>query len=127
MAKSRGYPGGPTLLRAWVAELRPRPTPEAYLRLRTLPGEQGQVDWGAFGHVMVGNAKRPLVGFVMVLSWSRAVFLRFYLNQRMDSFLHGHVAAFETWGGLPRTLLYDYVPGNIIILMWRCRLCAHLL
>lgn len=114
MAKSRGYPGGPTLLRAWVAELRPTPTPEAYLRLRTLPGEQGQVDWGAFGHMMIGNAKRPLVGFVMVLSWSRAVFLRFYLNQRMDSFLHGHVAAFETWGGLPRTLLYDNLKSAVL-------------
>lgn len=114
MVTSRGYAGGPSQFRAWVAEMRPRPTPEAYLRLRTLKGEQGQVDWGAFGDVNIGKAKRPLVGFVMVLSWSRAIFLRFYLNQRMESFLHGHQAAFEAWGGLPRILLYDNLKSAVL-------------
>ena len=42
---------------------------EAYLRLRTLAGEQSQVDWAHMGHVMVGKAKRPLMAFVMVLSY----------------------------------------------------------
>ena len=43
------------------------------------------------------------MAFVMVLSWSRQIFLRFYLNQRMESFLRGHVAAFEAWGAVPRS------------------------
>jgi len=47
------------------------------------------------------------MAFVMVLSWSRQIFLRFYLNQRMESFLRGHVAAFAAWDALPRVLLYD--------------------
>ena len=46
MAQARGYPGAPSQFRARVAQLRPRKPAEAYLRLRTLPGEQGQVDWG---------------------------------------------------------------------------------
>ncbi len=46
MARGRGFEGGESHFRSRVAELRPRPTPEAYLRLKTLPGEQGQVDWG---------------------------------------------------------------------------------
>ncbi|ASJ71643.1 hypothetical protein [Granulosicoccus antarcticus] len=46
MARSRGYPGSSSQFRAHVSQLRPRKTPEAYLRLKTLPGEQGQVDWG---------------------------------------------------------------------------------
>ena len=45
MAQARGYPGAPSQFRARVAQLRPRKPAEAYLRLRTLPGEQGQVDW----------------------------------------------------------------------------------
>ncbi len=45
MVQARGYPGGPSHFRARVAQLRPRPAAEAYLRLRTLPGEQAQVDW----------------------------------------------------------------------------------
>src|SRR5688572_12836260 len=43
MAKERGYPGGPDHFRSVVARFRPRPHAEAYLRLRTLPGEQAQV------------------------------------------------------------------------------------
>jgi transposase len=44
--KSRGYSGGPDHFRHLIALHRPRPKAEAYLRLRTLPGEQAQVDWG---------------------------------------------------------------------------------
>lgn len=114
MAQQRGYPGGASHFRAQVAQLRPRKPAEAYLRLRTLPGEQAQVDWGHFGHLQIGRAKRPLMAFVMVLSWSRQIFLRFYLNQRMESFLRGHVAAFDAWGGLPRVLLYDNLKSAVI-------------
>jgi transposase-like protein len=46
MVQERGYPGGPDHFRHLVALHRPRPKAEAYLRLRTLPGEQAQVDWG---------------------------------------------------------------------------------
>jgi len=114
MVQQRGYPGGPSHFRSHVAQLRPRKPSEAYLRLRTLPGEQGQIDWGHFGHVQIGRAKRPLMAFVMVLSWSRQIFLRFYLNQRMESFLRGHVAAFEAWGALPRVLLYDNLKSAVL-------------
>jgi transposase len=46
MVKSRGYSGSPDHFRHLIALHRPRPKAEAYLRLRTLPGEQAQVDWG---------------------------------------------------------------------------------
>lgn len=46
MVKGCGYRGAERHFRSIVARYRPRPAPEAYLRLRTLPGEQGQVDWG---------------------------------------------------------------------------------
>jgi transposase len=114
MAQQRGYPGGPSHFRSHVAQLRPRKPSEAYLRLRTLPGEQAQVDWGHFNSVQIGRAKRPLMAFVMVLSWSRQIFLRFYLNQRMESFLRGHVAAFNAWRALPRVLLYDNLKSAVL-------------
>ena len=107
MVKERNYPGGPDHFRHLIAEFRPRKIPEAFLRLKTLPGEQAQVDWGHFGHLSIGQAKRPLMAFVMVLSWSRQIFLRFYLNQQLANFLRGHEAAFECWQGLPKVLLYD--------------------
>jgi len=114
MAQERGYTGGPSHFRARIAQLRPRPQAEAYLRLKTLPAEQAQVDWGHFNYVDIGKAKRPLMAFVMVLSFSRQIFLRFYLNQRMSNFLHGHVAAFESWGGIPKVLLYDNLKSAVL-------------
>jgi len=114
MVKQRGYPGASSFFRQRISQLRPRKQPEAYLRLKTLPGEQAQVDWGHFGYMHIGKAKRPLMAFVMVLSWSRKIFLRFYMNQQMESFLRGHVAAFEAWNGLPRVLLYDNLKSAVL-------------
>lgn len=114
MVRERGYPGRPDHFRHLVACHRPRPKAEAFLRLRTLPGEQAQVDWGHFGHLEIGRARRPLMAFVMVLSHSRQVFLRFFLDARMESFLRGHVAAFDAWGGVPRVLLYDNLKSAVL-------------
>jgi transposase len=114
MVAERGYVGGPSHFRLLVAAMRPRPAAEAYLRLRTLPGEQAQVDWGHFGHLQIGRARRPLMAFVMVLSHSRMVFLRFFLDARMDSFLRGHALAFAAFGGVPRVLLYDNLKSAVL-------------
>lgn len=72
------------------------------------------MDWGHFGHLQIGRARRPLMAFVMVLSYSRAIYLRFFLDARMESFLRGHVGAFETWGALPRVLLYDNLKSAVL-------------
>lgn len=114
MVRERGYPGAPDYFRHLISRYRPRPSAEAYLRLKVLPGEQAQVDWGHFGKVSIGKAMRPLMAFVMVLSYSRKIFLRFYLNQRMANFLRGHEAAFNAWGGLPRVLLYDNLKSAVL-------------
>jgi transposase len=114
MVKERGYPGAPDHFRAIVARHRPRKPAEAYLRLRTLPGEQAQVDWGHFGQIAIGNAMRKLLGFVMVLSFSRMVFLRFYLNAAMPNFIRGHVDAFQFFTGVPRVALYDNLKSAVL-------------
>ena len=114
MVRERGYAGRASHFRYLVSTMRPRPPAEAYLRLRTLPGEQMQVDWAHFGHLQIGRARRPLMGFVMVLSYSRRVFLRFCLNAQMDSFLRGHVEAFAAFAGLARTALYDNLKSVVL-------------
>jgi transposase len=113
MACGRGYRGGPDHFRHLIACHRPRPKAEAYLRLRTLPGEQAQIDWAHLGHLEIGRARRPLMAFVMVLSYSRQIFLRFFLDARMENFLRGHAAAFEAWQGVPRVLLYDNLKSAV--------------
>jgi transposase len=114
MVSERGYTGGPDHFRHIIARHRPRPAAQAYLRLRTLPGEQGQCDWGHFGHLQIGQARRPLMAFVMVLSWSRRIFLRFFLGAHMENFVRGHVQAFESWGHVPRIILYDNLKSAVL-------------
>jgi len=114
MVRERGYRGSAEHFRHLIACHRPRRPAEAYLRLRSLRGEQGQVDWGHFGHLSIGRARRPLMAFVMVLSYSRQIFLRFFLDARLESFLRGHVGAFATWQGCPRVLLYDNLKSAVL-------------
>ena len=114
MVCERGYAGQGSHFRHLVSTMRPRSAAEAYLRLRTLSGEQMQIDWAHFGHLQIGQARRPLMGFVAVLSYSRRVFLRFCLNAQMDSFLRGHVEAFNAFSGLARTLLYDNLKSVVL-------------
>ena len=89
------------------------PFPTEYIALKG-NHEQAQVDWGHFGHLTIGRARRPLMAFVMVLSWSRQIFLRFFLDARMENFLRGHVAAFEAFNGCARVLLYDNLKSAVL-------------
>ena len=54
------------------------------------------------------------MAFLMVLTHSRRIFLRFSLNARMDSFLLGHVLAFAAFAGVARVLLYDNLKSAVI-------------
>ena len=114
MAYERGYRGARDHFRHMIARHRPRPKAEAYLRLRTLPGEEAQVDWGHFGHLEIGRARRPLMAFVMVLSYSRHLFVRFYLTAGTGSFLDAHVQAFGYFTAVPRVCLYDNLRSAVL-------------
>ena len=114
MVQDRGYRGGPSQFRHVIACHRPRPPAEAFLRLCSLPGEQAQVDWGHFGHLVIGRARRSLMAFVAVLSFSRQIFLRFFLDARMENFLRGHIGAFTAWNAVPRVILYDNLKSAVL-------------
>ncbi len=114
MVLERGYVGSSDHFRHMVARHRPRPATEAYLRLRTLPGEQAQIDWAHFGKLTIGRAQRPLMAFVMVLSYSRHLFVRFYLNATTGSFLDAHVQAFAYFTAVPRVCLYDNLRSAVL-------------
>jgi len=115
MIRERGYPGkSPAQVRRLVRRIRPRRPAEAYLMLQVFPAEQGQVDWGSFGKILVDRTERSLSCFVMVLSHSRALHVYFSLDQTLESFLRGHVEAFEYFGGVPRVLLYDNLKSAVL-------------
>jgi transposase len=114
MIQGRGYTGSVWPLRRFVRAVRPGGAHEAFFRLSILPGEQGQVDWGSFGSIAIGNTRRWLSCFVMVLSFSRALFARFVLDQTLESFLRCHLAAFAAFQGVPRGLLYDNLKSVVL-------------
>ena len=114
MLQDRGYDGSIGTLRRYVRRVRPLPKHEAFFRLTVLCGEQAQVDWGSFGKIRIGSNERRLSCFVMVLSWSRATFARFTLDQTLESFVRCHVEAFAAFGGVPREVLYDNLKSVVI-------------
>lgn len=101
-----GYHGGITMLRDHLATLRPS-VKEAFLRIETQPGEQAQVDWANCGSIRIGSALRKLSAFVMVLSYSRMLYVELTLSQCLEDFLGAHLRAFRFFGGIPRKLVYD--------------------
>jgi transposase len=110
----RGYPHGIAVLRRWLVGVRAPRSKKAYLRIELEPGEQAQVDWGSFGQMRCGATLRPLSVFAMVMSWSRALFLDFALDQRMETFLLMHRRALEFFGGVPRKILYDNLKSAVL-------------
>ena len=101
-----GYGGGYTALKDHLKTLRPKKI-EAFLRIETLPGEFAQVDWANVGRILVGNAHRHVSCFVMVLSFSRMIYLEFTMSQCLEDFMAAHVNAFHFFGGIPKKINYD--------------------
>ena len=110
----RGYTGGIAVVRRYVAKVRTPRARKTYLRIEFEPGEQAQVDWGSFGYLRIGSHQRPLSCFAMVLSYSRALFIDFSLDQRMETFLAMHRRALEYFGGVPRRCLYDNLKSVVL-------------
>ena len=108
-----GYDGGITIVKDYVHCIRPRRQP-AFLKLDFQPGECAQVDWGELGTVTVGNTRRRLSFFVMVLCYSRRMYLEFTVSQRMEFFLACHENAFATFGGVPARLMVDNLKSAVL-------------
>lgn len=101
-----GYAGGYTILKEFLRTIRPE-TPKAFLRIETQPGEFAQVDWANVGTIQIGNGKRKLSCFVMVLSFSRMMYLELTLSQCLEDFMACHVSAFRFFGGIVKKINYD--------------------
>lgn len=112
--KDRGFNGGVGQVRLALRDFRQTKSRRAHLRTTVFPGEQGQCDWAHFGTIVVGKAKRKLSCFVMVLSYSRHLYAVFTFDQTLESFLRGHVLAFEAFGGVPRIILYDNLKAAVL-------------
>lgn len=104
--KRLGYCGKLRILWEYLEQIRKKQK-EVFLRIETLPAEYAQVDWANCGCVLIGNAWRKLSCFVMVLSFSRMLYLEFTLSQCLEDFIQCHINAFRFFGGITQKILYD--------------------
>jgi transposase len=111
--REEGYRGGYTIVKAYVAKVRPRRSP-AFLKLSFAPGECAQVDWGSFGSITVGETRRRLSFFVMVLCYSRRMYVEFTVSQTMEHFLACHQRAFDFFGSVPRKIMVDNLRSAVL-------------
>lgn len=106
LLREEGYKGGASILRDYVARIRPR-TRQAFLRLQFAPGQAAQIDWGSAGHIQIGNTRCRLSFFVIVLCYSRRMYVEFTLRESQEHFLTAHSNAFLFFGGVPAELIVD--------------------
>jgi len=111
--REQGYTGGYTIVSDYVRHIRPH-HPPAYLTLAFAPGECAQVDWGSYGTIPVGSTTRKLSFFVMVLCYSRLMYLEFTLTQTLEQFLACHENAFRAFGGVPKNLMIDNLRSAVL-------------
>jgi len=83
-------------------------SPQATVRFETPPGEQSQVDWAEIGYFLDEDGiKRKIYAFLMVLSYSRMLFLEFVTDISTETLIACHQKAFVYFGGYTRRILYD--------------------
>ena len=105
--RQQGYTGGYTILKDFVQPLRRQAPRRETMRFETLPGEQAQVDFGSFAYRTADGKERRVWAFVMVLSWSRAMYVEFVPRATAEHFIRCHLNAFAKFGGIPKSCLYD--------------------
>ncbi len=105
--RERGYPGGLTILKAFLQTLGPpRPARRTFHRFETGPGEEAQSDWSPY-RVLIAHRPTVVHAFAMILCYSRRSCVRFFRDERLPTLLWAHQEAFTYHGGLCRRIAYD--------------------
>ena len=107
--RERGYTGQYTSVKDYVRPFRRTQVSAQRLttRFETQPGEQAQVDFGRYSYRNLEGQTCSIWAFVMVLGWSRALYVEFIRKADTASFIRCHVNAFASFGGITQTILYD--------------------
>lgn len=106
--RAAGYTGGYTQLKEYVRTVRPRPREEPVIRFETAPARQAQVDFADF---KLPWGKR--YALIVVLGYSRLLWVRFFTRKDMRALLDGLEEAFGYFGGMVEHLLFDQMRSVI--------------
>lgn len=113
--KIKGFTGSYCLVKIAVRPLRETAIQiqNATVRYETPPGQQAQMDWGSTWVSINGQLKRIHI-FVLVLGYSRSLYVEFTEDEKLPALIACHEHAFEWFGGLPEEILYDN-PKTIVL------------
>ena len=106
LIQKEGFTGGKTILNDYLANIRPVRR-KAYLSLYFPAGDSAQVDWGVAGYIEIDGRRRKVSYFVMVLCYSRMMYVQFTLGESQEFWLECHKNAFEYFGGVPHKVMVD--------------------
>jgi transposase len=102
-----GYTGSVRLVQEHLLRLRPRTVRPAQ-RTGYRPGQVLQLDWAELPRrPLIAGRERRVDALVASLPYSGAQTAFFSFELTLESFLEGHVRAFEWLGGVPRECVYD--------------------
>ncbi len=99
-----GFTGGITIVKDYVAGWRQR-SQEMFVPLAHPPGH-AQADFGE-ALAIIGGVERKIHFLAIDLPHSDAIFVVAYPAETTEAFCDGHVRAFEFFGGVPQSILYD--------------------
>lgn len=116
--KERGYHGSYASVLRLARQIDPK-TPEAVTRVECQPGEEAQVDFGYVGMMLDAEGhQRKTWSFVMVLSWSRHLYVEFVTDQSIGTWLACHRHALEYFGGVPGRIVIDNLKAGVTRAVW---------
>jgi len=121
-----GFPARYASVRRFVRQLRHVAPPEARVVIATTPGEEAQVDYGEgpmVRHSATGKYRRTRL-FVLTLAHSRKAVRLLTWRSSAQTWAELHERAFRRLGGTPRTVVLDYVPRHIVVLMCPRLICG---
>src|SRR4030043_823015 len=115
--KEMGYPGGISILRERLKQLR-APDREPVIRFETEPGQQGQMDWSPYTIPFTRSGKSQGQCFSYILGFSRRQYIDFTTHRDFYSLIRRHQDAFQYYGGGPKECPYDR--KKTVVLRWEC-------
>jgi len=107
--KKEGFDGKATIVRSHLQKKREegRVKWEAFIRFESAAGKQLQIDWGHFGSLTYGTARRKLYALAVIEAYSRMLYVEFTHSQKQEALHQGLLNAFRFFNGTTEEVVVD--------------------
>ena len=111
-----GFDGKYSIVKEYVRSKKMDLDEKATVRFETMPGQQGQMDWGFFeDHTVLEDGQmKKLYCFLLILGYSRMRYIEFVTDMSTNTLIRCHQNAFRYFGGYPEEILYDNMKQVVV-------------